>query len=348
VKFASASPDLVEEFLTSRQARVNRSGLDTSDPKVPRLDISFETEQGASGKIEIFSGGSGTGFEKLRTNMAPIWMSSRPANEAEIKQYSDLKLGSLHDPDSEHVIALDGLAVVVHPNNPVGVLSLDQIARIFSGDIKDWSEVDGPSGKIKVFRRSDESGTNSTFKDLIMAPAKLQFGSEVRSIVKNEDLQAEVQRDEAAIGFIGIGFVSSGLKALAIRTKCGMAYKPDKFSIKTEEYPLSRRLFLYTSAKIDNDIADQLLKFTLSDEGQQIVTKSGFVELGLGTPEKFESQAGRIANMLAVGASDLSSTKKFLDAVRFAERLPVAIRFKSNSAEIDNKGERDLGLSPTR
>jgi phosphate transport system substrate-binding protein len=330
---AELMPELIRDFLDLKQANPKPGPFQNE-----RREIEFQSETGARGTIEVFSKGSSTGFEMLKDKKAAIWMSSRPVTSKELAEAREKKLGNLQGADSEHIFALDGLSIIVNPNNPVSALSLEQVAGIFAGEITDWSEVKGPSGAIKVFRRDDSSGTTATFKDLV-----LQKKSFAASAIEKEtaDLENEVQRDEAAIGFVGHGFVRN-TKALAIKTSCEMAFRPDTFTIKTEEYPLSRRLFFYTLGRPENDVADELIKHILSDRGQQLVHKSGFVDLGVGEALPFERQGERLANMLAVGERDLQSTKKFVDIARFAKRLSLTFRFRPDSSDLDNKAMRDL------
>jgi phosphate transport system substrate-binding protein len=275
----------------------------------------------------------------LRDKAAQVWMSSRPVKDTELKEFKsvDLLAG-----DSEHVIALDGLAVIVNKGNPVGALSIDEIADIFSGKVTDWQNVkdSGRTGSIKIFRRDDNSGTASTFKDLILE--KRKWAPQAVALADSRKLESEVAGDAGAIGFLGVGYVAN-TKALAIKTKCGMAFKPDPFSIKTEEYPLSRRLFLYTSGQPANVLAQQIVEFAGSSEGQKSVREMNFVDLVMdANGREFDQQGGRLANMLIVGAKDEVGTRNFINEVRFARRISTTLRFKPNSTTPDNKSVRDI------
>lgn len=304
------------------------------------------TAADATGKtftIAVGSHGSGTAFKALAENKADIGMSSRRINDKEIKQLEDLGLGTLTSPGLEHVLALDGLAVIVHPDNPVNSLSLKQIADIFAGRIKDWSEIGPFPGAINVYRRDGKSGTYDTFKTLVMS------GEDVIATAKefesSPDLSASVSGDPLGIGFIGLAYVLSA-KPLAISQSCGLTSLPSEYSVKTEEYPLSRRLFLYNPTQQRHPNASDFLTFALSNDAQSIVKDAGFIDL---SPEAsgdgYADEAIRRAVLLAdIGETPLVELKRFADLIasQNGARLSITYRFESGSANLDNRALRDL------
>ncbi|MBX9926353.1 MAG: phosphate ABC transporter substrate-binding/OmpA family protein [Hyphomicrobiaceae bacterium] len=344
---AELMPKIVQEFLKSRQAETQIQTEDVKDKdkdgkprEGKRHTIEFDAD-GGKRTILIEAFGSSTGYRALKDKTAQIWMSSRPAVDKEISELKGQNI-DLQGIDSEHVVALDGLAVIVNKAMPIGALSIDEVTDIFSGKITDWRDVkdSGKTGPIKVYRRDDNSGTAATFKDMVLgkqswSPKAVEFGDSTK-------LEQEVVNDVAAIGFIGLGYVQN-TKPLAIKTKCGMAYKPDPFLIKTEEYPFSRRLFLYTMGQPSNELARQLVDFAGSAEGQKAVQDVRFVDLAMDASGRdFDAQGGRLANMLVAGGKDTEATRKFIDEVRFAKRISTTLRFKPNSTSPDNKALDDI------
>ena len=177
-------------------------------------------------------------------------MSSRAANKDEIDKVTAQYNINLRAPGNEHVLALDGLAVIVNPDNPVKQLTLDQIARIFSGEFTNWKDVslNGLDRPIKVHARDNKSGTYDTFVALVLAPPdqpKRQLTPQATRYESSESLSDAVAKDPGAIGFIGLPYINKN-HPLNIASTCGLLSGPSKFTVKTEEYPLARRLYLYT------------------------------------------------------------------------------------------------------
>ena len=128
---------------------------------------------------------------------------------------------------------------MVSPQNPVKALDLDEIAKIFAGTIKDWSEVGGNPGKIKLYARDAKSGTFDTFDNLVLKPRNMKISAEAQRFESNPELSDETARDPDGIGFAGFAYIRNA-KPLAISSQCGIVMPPQVFSVKTEEYPLSR------------------------------------------------------------------------------------------------------------
>ncbi|WP_300655463.1 substrate-binding domain-containing protein, partial [Pseudomonas sp.] len=117
--------------------------------------------------IEVAAHGSSTGFAALQDASADLAASSRPIKDSEVSALAPL--GDLQSRDAEQIIAIDGLAIILHPSNPLGALRIEQLAQIFSGELQDWAQVGGNSGPIKLYARDDNSGTYDTFKELVLA-----------------------------------------------------------------------------------------------------------------------------------------------------------------------------------
>jgi len=302
-----------------------------------------KNDEGKTFTIEVGAHGSGTAFTALAEGKADIGMSSRPVKKEEVDKIEALGLGKLTDHGLEHVIALDGLAVIVHPDNPVKSLSLKQIADIFAGRITDWSQVGPFPGAIHVYRRDGKSGTYDTFKTLVMG------GEDVTATAKefesSPDLSATVSGDALGIGFIGMAYVLSA-KPLAISQSCGLTTAPSEYSVKTEEYPLSRRLFLYTTTRQAHPNAGGFVDFALSDKAWDVVKNAGFVDLSLeASGQGYADEAIRRALLLAdTRETRLTDLQRFAELVTHQDgaRLSVTFRFDPSSFNLDTRAVPDL------
>jgi len=272
--------------------------------------------------IQIAAHGSSTAFSALSEKKADIGMSSRKIKIGEISKLA--LLGDMTAPSKEQVLALDGIAVIVNRSNAVSALTKDQIAAIFSGVITDWSELKRSPGKIKLYARDDKSGTYDTFKSIVLD--NLRLSDDAKRFEDSVMLSDKVAADPDGIGFVGLPFVK-GARALAVSDTGTAPLIANRLTVATEDYPLARRLYLYTPDKKNNPHVRKFAEFALSKAGQEIVKQYGFIELNV--------QSSKVA-----AKSDAPDDYTRLTAG--AERLSLNFRFKPGSHSLDNKGVRDL------
>jgi len=249
----------------------------------------------------------------------------------------------MRSPENEHVVGLDGIVVIVSPKNSVAKLSLQQLQAIFSGAVSDWSQVGGTPGPINVYARDAKSGTFDTFKTLVLDPGKQKLVGSAKRLESSNELSDLVANDLNGIGFIGFAYLRNA-KPVSLINECGMSFTPSTFDVKTEEYPLSRRLFLYSGKLPANSFATGLLDFSLSVNAQDIVRDSGFID------QEVQLQAGRQLNRMPdaqagkqrVGALDPSVT--LVRDIQETFRISTTMRFRYNSIELDNKALKDLDV----
>jgi phosphate transport system substrate-binding protein len=222
------------------------------------------------------------------------------------------------------VLGLDGIAVIVNQANPVSSLTKEQLAKIFSGQSTEWSAVGGRNGSIKLYARDEKSGTFDTFKNLVLAGSPLS--SAAKRFEDSAALSDSVANDPNGIGFIGLPYVRNA-KPLAVAERGALAMLPNRFTVATEDYPLSRRLYLYTPESPQNAYARKFVQFAVSRAGQDIVASNGFVsQTVVGQREAVASNAPADYKRLTSGA----------------ERLSVDFRFRTGRSVLDNKALADL------
>ena len=228
--------------------------------------------------VAVTGGGSGTGFASLISSTCDIAMASRQIKTQEVEQAR----GKSVDP-REFKVALDGLAVVVNPNNPVSKLTTDQLAGIFTGKVKNWSEVGGNDLKIIILSREVNSGTHVYFKEHILrkgdAKSKEEFSPEALLLPSSQAIADEVKQNTGAIGYYGMGYISKDQKAVAVAKDTASAYvEPTADNVSNGSYPISRPLFFYMNGKPSGAVKN-FVDYTLSPEGQTVVLKADFVPL---------------------------------------------------------------------
>jgi len=252
--------------ITSAQAqKLVIKGSDTLGAKlVPQLAEAYKaSHSGVS--FEIAAEGSTTGIAAITDGTAQIGMSSRRAKATELSaaQAKGVSMKPI-------IVAYDGMAVVVNANNPIANLTKRQVEQIFTGDVNDWSAVGGNPGKISIYTRNTSSGTYSDWKDLAMK--KRDYARSSQKMAGNEQIVAEVAKNPNGIGYVGLAYIKApGVKVVPIDGAV-----PSRETVMTKKYPYARPTFYYTNGEPSGEAA-KFVEFTLSDEGQRIVTQVGFV-----------------------------------------------------------------------
>jgi len=228
--------------------------------------------------VAVTGGGSGTGLSSLISNSCDIAMSSRNIKDKEIALAKQKGVNPF-----ELKVALDGLAVVVNPKNPVSKLTTDQLAQIFTGKVTNWKEVGGEDSKIVILSREVNSGTHVYFKEHVLRKmdpnSKEEFAASALMLSSSQAIADEVAQNTAAIGYYGMGYISPKQKAIHVAKDAKSEYiVPSIENVISGKYPISRPLFLYTNGEPSGQVK-QFVDFCLSKEGQDIVLKTDFVPI---------------------------------------------------------------------
>ena len=331
-------PALIAGFAASTGSTVNRI------PQATALDLDLELSAAGrpAGLVKLHRHGSTTAFTALEKGESEIGMSSRPIKPEEVKKFQSLGFPDLSAPGNEHVLGLDGLMVLVSPGNSAVSLSIENIAKIFSGQITDWSQVGLPAGAINVYAPTEDSGTWDTFKSLVLDPRKIKLVSTAKRTENHAEQADWVAADTLGIGFTGIAYARNA-KPLNIEASCGMVIPPSTFSIKTEEYPLARRLYLYTNGTPKTTLGQNILQFAMSEKAQPMVKASDFVDQTVDLLS-FDRQTPRLANALNALPEDFDERlmKTLISDFKDRERISTTFRFKTGSFELDNKALTDI------
>lgn len=317
---AALLPALVQGQLRAQQATAieEHPGKQANETVITARDA-----HGQPLRIDIAAHGSSTGFVALGHGEADLAAASRPINDNEASQLQ--ALGDLRAAAAEQVIGLDGVAVIVHPDNPLPRLTTGQLARIFAGQIRRWEQLGVSGGAIHLYARDDRSGTFETFKALVLEPQHGELSSKAQRFESSDELAARVGADRQAIGFSSLAAVH-GAKVLAVAEGDAPAMLPERALVASEDYPLSRRLYFYLPAN-PKPQAKALADFTQSPAGQAIVAQQGFVS------QQIKAQPV---------ALQADMPPRYRTLVQQAQRLSVNFRFQEGSASLDNKALRDV------
>ncbi|MCF7839038.1 MAG: phosphate ABC transporter substrate-binding protein [Candidatus Marinimicrobia bacterium] len=216
--------------------------------------------------VTVSESGSGNGAKGILNGTCHAGMMSRFMKDTEFAACAEKGVMPV-----AHVVALDGLPILVHPSNPVEDLTVEQIRKIYTGEIANWRELGGPNMEIVFVSRDTNSGTYETFNGLVMQKQEIAGGCEY--VGSNGAVRQRVQSTPAAIGYAGLGFVDETVKALKVN-----GITPNEGTVISGDYPIARALFIFTNGY--PKLGSPLYKFMtihLSPEGEEIVKSIGFV-----------------------------------------------------------------------
>ena len=214
--------------------------------------------------VTVSESGSGNGAKSLINGSCDIADMSRSMKPQEVAAAKARRINPV-----ANVVALDGLAMIVHPSNPVRSLSEAQIGDIFSGRISNWRQVGGPNFPIVVIQRESNSGTQETFKELVLKG---------KSVVRNAETQASngavknrVSQTRGAIGFVGLGYLDASVKKVAVN-----GVLPSSATVKNKSYRLARELYMYTNGR-PVGMVGKFVDLPKTPDGRRIIQELGFV-----------------------------------------------------------------------
>lgn len=310
-------PALAEAFLVSLGA------LDVqTSSRTPEVVTVQGTRGGAPQAITVAASGSAEAFEAIRGGSADVGMSARRVRPEEAQKLA--ALGTMTSAANEHVLALDGIAVIVSKANPVSELRREKLAAIFGGSTSDWSALGGTGGPIHLYVPSERSGTLETFEALVLRGGTISSGA--KRLESNQAVLEAVVGDVAGIGLVGLPW-THGVKSLAVGEAQGTSMIPNAFTLAGEDYFLTRRLYLYTAQAPANPYVSRFVEFALGPQGQALVKKAGFVELTIRAEPRPPPEA---------------APREYLRFTDGARRLTTTFRFVVGSSELDNRALSDL------
>ncbi|MDY7093246.1 MAG: phosphate ABC transporter substrate-binding/OmpA family protein [Acidobacteriota bacterium] len=312
----------------------------------PALARAYEgTHPGA--EIHWGSLGSGTAFVGLFDGSADLGASSRSVKESELAEARRLGLEL-----KEYILGYDGIAVLVHPDNPVAKLSIGQLSRLFTGQITSWSELGGPDLPVVLISRPSYSGTHGFFKEKVVRRGNKkgpeEFGPQTRFVEHSEDIVKLVAGEPGAISYLGMGWVRPEVRAVPVVGRNGRGFLPTLETVRAGTYPVYRPLLLYTRGEPTGELR-RLLAFLLAGDGQRLVAEHDFI------PADVPSTVSRSVEPQAKDASAAEASRIQLHRILFPfggttldtdaratlDRIAQRLREGGLRAEIVGHGDAD-------
>ncbi|MEE4188900.1 MAG: phosphate ABC transporter substrate-binding/OmpA family protein, partial [Roseobacter sp.] len=285
---------------------------------------------------------SDEGFADLLANEADVVMSLREIRPDEQARAADAGMGDMNAANRTKVLALDAIVPVVSPQNPIRDISPLQAARVYAGQITNWAELGGPDAPIDLHAPSPATGLGQAMEDQLLGPAGLTMSPRATLHLRGDALADAVSKAPFAFGFSSYAEIGNA-KPLTLKGSCGRELRATRRSIKTEDYPLTAPMYLYTPARMLPKIAREFLLFTASSDAQNVVRRAGFVDQAL-EEVGVSMQGDRFANAISAAGSDtpLSELKRMTDRLRPLNRLTTSFRFEEGATRLDAQSRSNL------
>jgi phosphate transport system substrate-binding protein len=229
----------------------------------------MELNQGKS--VSITGGGSGVGITAIIDGTTGIAQSSRDMKDSEIEQAKSKGANPV-----KTIVAYDGIAIIVHPSNPIDQLTMDQLGKIFKGEIKNWKEVGGSDSPIGIYSRESSSGTYEFMKEHVLKNA--DYASSAKYSSGNSAIVESISQDKTGAGYVGVAYARqrSDVKILKVAKDANSTgHTPTKETVKGGTYPIARSLDFYTNGEPTGE-AKAFIDFVNGPEGKAITEEVGY------------------------------------------------------------------------
>jgi phosphate transport system substrate-binding protein len=286
-------------------------------------------------EISLRLGSSEEGFADLLAREADLAVSTRPARPEEVSRGLEAELGNLASAAQARVLALDALVPVVSRRNPVPRISLEDLVRVFSGEIDNWRQLGGLDAPIVLHALAADRGEAEVMATRFFGPAGGAIASGIQRHASGAELAQAVARDPFAIGVTTLS-QSGETKILPLVDGCGFRGEATRGALRTEDYPLVAPVFLYLTKTRLPAVGREFLRFLRTPAARIAVRRAGFVDQAFSrTPLK--QQGDRLANAIRAAGEEvpLRELQRLVEALTGWQRLSVAFRFEGGSAELD-------------
>ncbi len=270
--FAAVGCSKKDKQNTQNKKSVTIKGSDTMVHLMSTLAEAF-MKKNPEVQVSVTGGGSGTGIAALINGTTDVCASSRDMQQKEKDQAKAKNINLV-----EKTIAYDGIAIVVHPENPIKDISMEQLRKIYTGAYKNWKEFGGPDHPLTILSRESNSGTYVFFQEHVLN--KENFAPTVKLMPASSSIVQSISSDKWSIGYVGLGYTKEGnIKVVPVKKdESSQPIMPDHNTVLDKTYSIARQLFLYFNGEpADNN--KLFLDFAMSPAGQKIVEETGYITL---------------------------------------------------------------------
>jgi len=359
-------PELAENYLRHVGADEVRRLPGQNPDEFNVQGVFYSSKEIRTIRIEGF--GTSHGFSALKDGACDLAMATQKLSPLDVRRIGEGVIAQ----GSENRLGMDAVAVVVNRGNTVPALTVEQVGKIFSGEITNWEQVGGPAGMIKVVALAPAFATRSFFEGAFMNGMPL--GKSVREVDVHGMVSELVAQDQQAIGFCSITLAGQSREMPIKLRNDSEPLLPSPQNIRTLAYPASRSVYLYVRSDSMNVYARDFIRLSRDKAGQEIVSKYGFVnnadlpeeDSPSGTVERpgpaapqggeFETPAvlkappiaGPLPKLVQFDGEVVSDETRtevlqgFADGIFGARHLPFVLRFEPGTIDLDQQADREL------
>ncbi|MEO3414629.1 phosphate ABC transporter substrate-binding/OmpA family protein [Roseovarius sp. CAU 1744] len=332
-------PALIEAFAIRGDYEMRRETL--SDGHF-MISLASKVDGSLLGEFTFKLTNTDEGFADLLANEADIAMTLREARATEVKRALDAGLGNLTATGRSRVLALDALVPVVAPSNPIQGITTPQLAQVLSGEIDNWTVLDGPNAPISVHLHDARSGLGQATVDRLLAPQRLELAPGAIRHADSQSLADAVANDPFALGVTSRSEIGNTWE-LALKGACGFALNATRRAVKTEDYPLTAPMFLYLPARRFPKLIREFLAYMRDPSAQLVIRRAGFVDQA---PEeiRIDEQGDRFANAILRAGDEvpLDELQRMVQTLAPLKRLSTTFRFEAGSARLDAQSRSNV------
>ncbi|WP_417245218.1 phosphate ABC transporter substrate-binding/OmpA family protein [Celeribacter sp.] len=333
-------PALISAFALRNGYTVATSALSENQRSMVLTDAENDL---TVGEFLLSDTSASEGFADLVSENTDLVLSMRKVSPKELDLARQAGVGELSDPRRARVVALDGLVPVVSRSNLVESLSLSELAEIYTGHVEDWDAVGGADAPVAAHLMRDDLEEGSEFRRMILGRGQVDE-ERVTLHDRYEALVAAIEQDPYAIG---LGRMSEGgaVKPVGLSGACGFEARAMGADVKSEDYPLTRPVFLYTPARRLPKLAREFLAYAVSPAAQIVVARTDFVDQGV-DELSFRDQGRRFANAIAHAGGEISleELQGVTSALQGTKRLTLGFRFEDGSTKLDAQSRSNVHL----
>ncbi|MBD3679483.1 MAG: substrate-binding domain-containing protein [Rhodobacteraceae bacterium] len=348
VRFSGAADIVLEMMPSLVEAFAARNGYDhrviIETPERFIYELGDRPTNQIAARFFFDATNSSEGLKVLAGGEADIAVSMREVTPVEIRAAQAARLGDLTSPRQSQTLALDALVPITGDRNPVSSLTVSELVKIMSGEIRNWSELGGEDAPIDLHMRNRSSGLPIVFERRLLAQYDLELSEQVNWHLDSQEMADTVAQQSTAIA-LASRRETGNAKVISLRGNCGFPLDHGNNAVKTDDYPLTAPFYLYFPDRRLPKIARDFLSYLRTPQAQAVIRSLGYVDLSAELTD-LDEEGRRLLNAIlkAEDATGLTSLKSMVAELGNAGRLSLSFRFDGGISRLDTQSRSAINL----